>query len=139
MSRSLTSSQQRGRNGSLYAVQSIATPTHQKQAVVESGKRLFQEFSEDKVLRRFVSKGESEWIEMLNDDGESFLYYDVKNNGWTDVRPKSANALRRLSSENGSTWTELKDKRGVVYYYNSDTGTRTIRPPTVKKELVRIQ
>ena len=137
--RASVSPHKRGGSGSLYAVKSIATPTNRKQAVAESGKRLIQDLSEDKILRRFVSKGGSEWIEAMNEEGDGFVYHNAKRKGWTEERPTSANALRRLSSENGSTWTELKDDGGRVYYYNTDTGTRTIRPPTLKKELERIR
>ena len=132
-------------NGSKYAVNSIATPsnrnksdasfsfdTQRKKRSADEGRKLMQDSLVDpkRVLRRFVSKGGTEWAEVKSKTKDGVVYVNEASNTWQDERPRSAQPLRRFSSSGGTHWAELVDDQGIHYYHNTETGGRTIVPPT---------
>ena len=132
-------------NGSKYAVNSIATPsnrnksnasfsfnTQSKKQSAEEGRKLMQDSLVDpkRVLRRFVSKGGTEWAEVKSKTEDGVVYVNEASNTWQDERPRSAQPLRRFSSSGGTHWAELVDEQGRHYFHNTERGGRTIVPPT---------
>ena len=83
-----------------------------------------------RVLRRFVSKGGTEWAEVKSKTENGVVYVNEASNTWQDERPTSAQPLRRFSSSGGTHWAELVDDQGRHYFHNTETGGRTIVPPT---------
>ena len=123
---------------SKYAVEAIATPMHSKRTVAETGKQLLQDLDTTRVLRRFLSGGGSEWVEMINEEGK-VMYHNTEDKLITEIRPGSAKVIRRMSSHGKSAWEELQDQNGDVFYYNTSSGEKRSTPPGIVKELETIQ
>lgn len=131
-------SRRRTNASSKYAIEAIATPSHGKHNVAETGKRLLQDMDRSKVLRRFLSGGGTEWVEMMGEDGK-IMYHNTEDERSTDVRPPAAKSLRRMSSHGKSAWEELEDKAGNIIYYNTTSGEKRSVPPNILKELETIK
>ena len=142
--------------GSKYAIKSIVTPSNRnmstksfsfntdenKKKAANDGRQLMNSgmvVEPNRVLRRFVSKGGTEWTELKKLDDDGVVYVNESTNRWQNDRPLSAQPLRRFSSSGGTHWAELVDDQGRHYYHNTEHGGRTIKPPKdIKNNLRRI-